>query len=106
MPGYYRYIDKYIYTVYIDKSHVPTNFLVYAELNSNSLERALRLNAPEHSTISEHITSQQSLDKNILRHCCWAKREKGYMHQAIVSESDVISHNTRAAPQGDAIIIS
>ena len=25
------------------------NLLVYAELNSNSLERALRLNAPEHS---------------------------------------------------------
>ena len=28
--------------LYIDKSHVPTNFLVYAGLSSNSLERALR----------------------------------------------------------------
>ena len=41
------------YTVYIDKSHVSTNLLVYVGLSSNSLERALRLNAPEHSTISE-----------------------------------------------------
>ena len=30
-----------------------TNLLVYAGLNSNSLERALRLNAPEYSTISK-----------------------------------------------------
>ena len=34
-----------------------------------------------------------------------AKKEKGHIHQAIESESDVISHNTRAALQGDAIII-
>ena len=33
------------------------------------------------------------------------RKEKKIMHQAIESESDVISHNTRAALQGDAIII-
>ena len=42
----------YIY-IYIDKSHVSTNLLVYAGLNLNFLERSLRLNAPEHCTISE-----------------------------------------------------
>ena len=36
---------------------------------------------------------------------CRAKREKRYMHRAIESASDIISHNTRAALQGDAIII-
>ena len=50
--------------MYIDKSQVPTNLLVYTGLNSNSLEKALRSNAPEHSTTFEiaklgqkHITS-------------------------------------------------
>ena len=50
--------------IYIDKSHVPTNFLVNAGLNLNPLERALRLNVPEHFTNIEiaklgrkHITS-------------------------------------------------
>ena len=33
------------------------------------------------------------------------KKKKGYIHQAIESESNVISHNTRAALQGDSIII-
>ena len=33
------------------------------------------------------------------------KKKKGYIHQAIESESDVISHNARAALQGEAIII-
>ena len=48
----------------MDKSHVSTNFLIYAGLSSNSLERALCLNAPEHSITFEiaklgqkHITS-------------------------------------------------
>ena len=39
--------------IYIDKSHMTTNLLVYAGLNSNFLERALRLNVPEHSTTIE-----------------------------------------------------
>ena len=39
--------------IYIDKSHMTTNLLVYAGLSSNFLERALRLNAPEHSTTIE-----------------------------------------------------
>ena len=69
------------------------NLLVYAGLNSNSLERALRLNVPEHSTTikiakpgQKHITSLLS-DK---------KKDKN-IHQTIESELDVISHNTRAA---------
>ena len=37
----------------IDKRQVPTNSLVYAGLNSNSLERALRLNVLEHSITIE-----------------------------------------------------
>ena len=47
-----------------------TNLLVYSRLNSNSLERALRLNAPKHSTTNEiaklgqkHITSLLSDEK-------------------------------------------
>ena len=50
--------------IYINKSHLTTNLLVYTGLNWNSLERALRLNVPEHSTNIEiaklgqkHITS-------------------------------------------------
>ena len=89
--------------IYVDESHVSTNLLVYAGLNSNFLERALRLNAPEHSTISE---LQQSLDKNIIRHSLGRKEKKECIHQAIESEWDVISHNTRVALRGDAIIIS
>ena len=46
--------------------------------------------------IREHSTAV-TLIKNILRHYCPAKREKGYMHRAIESASDVISHNTREA---------
>ena len=63
--------------------------------------RALRLNVPEHSTTFEIAKFGQ----NILCHYCRVKREKGYMHQAIESESDVISHNTRAVLQGNTIII-
>ena len=55
-------------------------------------------------TLIKHCTTV-TLIKNILCHYCPAKREKGYMHHAIESESDVISHNTRAAYQSDAIII-
>ena len=79
-----------------------TNLLVYAGLNSNSLERPLRLNVPEYSTTTEiaklgqkHITSLLS-------------ERKRNIHQAIESESDVISHNTRAAlhwPRNNYFII-
>ena len=53
-----------------------TNLLVHSGLDSNSLEIALRSNAAEYSTIIEIA----KLGKNILRHYCRMKREKGYMH--------------------------
>ena len=52
----------------------------------------------------EHSTTV-TLIKNTLRHYCREKRKKEYMYRAIESASDVISHNMRAALQGDAIII-
>ena len=69
----------YIY-IYIDKSHMTTNLLVYGRLNSNSLERVLRLNVPEHSTTIEiaklgqkHIMSLLSDEKR--------KRTRTYIKQ-------------------------
>ena len=87
--------------IYIDNRSRDANLLVYSRLSSNPLEKALGSNLPEHSTASRW----QSLDKNILRHYCRAKEKKRYMYQAIENESDVISYNTRAALQGNAIII-
>ena len=72
-----------------------TNLLVYAGLNSNSLERALRLNVPEHSTTIKIAKLGQ---KHIMSLLSGKTRKKTQeIHQAIESESDVISHNTRAA---------
>ena len=80
-----------------------SNLLLSAGLTSNSLERALRLNVPEHSTTlkivklgQKHITSFLPDEKG---------KKDTYVHQAIESELDVISHNTRAALLGHAITI-
>ena len=42
-----------------------------------------------------------ALGQNILLHYSWQveKREKGYMHRAIESATDVILHNTRAGKE-------
>ena len=68
----------------MNKSHVPTNFLVYAGLSSNFLERALRLNAPEHSTTFEiaklgqkHITSLLSGEKRKNKHATRNRKRIG-----------------------------
>ena len=75
-----------------------TNLLLYAGLNSNSLERALRLNVPEHSTTIEiaklgqrHITSLLSDEKAIRT-----------VNQAIENES----HTREQRFTSHAIIIS
>ena len=58
------------------------------------MERALCLNVPEHSTTIEIAELGQKPLTSLLSAKMRKKRQE--LHQAIESESDVISHNTRA----------
>ena len=56
VPNYLSFVCRFLLRIhlqYIDKRSRGANLLIYSRINLNSLERALRLNGPEHSTISE-----------------------------------------------------
>ena len=60
---------------YIEKRSRDANLLVYSRLSPNALEKALCLNAPDHSITFEMVTLGQKHITSLLS----AKREKEYM---------------------------